>query len=160
MSRLRISGAIPLLTICTFMALTAKTHADAVKRLPFTAETRVQSQSVTCWIFGKQSGTSTGFFLEYFDFSVSLSFHRRCSLQFLSEGRETTPGNLQKIKSVLLRLSGNTGQWISFVLLALWSQPITAAVRFRVQIGPSENCGGRSGNGTHFPARYLVLPCQ
>ena len=80
------------------MALTGKAHADAVKRRPLTAETRVQSQSVTIWIFGKQSGTSRGLFLEYFDFSFSLSFYRFCPLQFLSEGREATPGNLQKTK--------------------------------------------------------------
>jgi hypothetical protein len=51
------------------MALTGKTHADAFKRRPLTAETRAQYQSVTCWIFGRQSGTNTGFFLRERRFS-------------------------------------------------------------------------------------------
>ena len=116
-SRLRTSGAIPLLPVYTFMALTGKAHADAVKRRPLTAETRVQSQSVTIWIFGKQSGTSRGLFLEYFDFSFSLSFYRFCPLQFLSEGREATPGNLQKKNLCFCLCRGTLGnEFLSYCL--------------------------------------------
>ena len=50
--RLRIRGAISLLPLHAFMALTGKTHADALRRRPPTAKARLQSQTVTCWIFG------------------------------------------------------------------------------------------------------------
>jgi len=31
---------------------------------------------------------------------------------------------------------------------------------FWVHVGPRGIYGGRSDNGTHFPARYLVFPCK
>jgi hypothetical protein len=47
--------------------------AQAVSRRPSTAEAVVRSQASPCGICGGQSGTGTGFFPEYFGFSLSVS---------------------------------------------------------------------------------------
>jgi hypothetical protein len=52
---------------------------QAVSRRPLTAEARCRSGPSPCGICGGQSGTGTGFFSEYFSFSLSISFHR-CSI--------------------------------------------------------------------------------
>jgi hypothetical protein len=58
-----------------------------------TAEVRVPSQFSLCANCGGQSGAGTGFFSEYFGFSLSVTFHH-CSIlfyiliPFLSEGQK------------------------------------------------------------------------
>jgi hypothetical protein len=44
---------------------------QAISRGPFTAEVWVQSQVSQCEIYGGRSTTGSGFFSEYFDFTLS-----------------------------------------------------------------------------------------
>jgi hypothetical protein len=48
-----------------------------VSRRPLTAEARVHALVNPRGICGGQSGTGTGFFSEFFGFTLSISFHRR-----------------------------------------------------------------------------------
>jgi hypothetical protein len=51
--------------------------AQVVSRRPLIAEARVRARVNPCGICGGQSGTGTGFSLEFFCFPLSISFHRR-----------------------------------------------------------------------------------
>jgi hypothetical protein len=51
--------------------------AQVVSRRLLTAEARVRSRVNPYGICGGQSGTGTGFSLEFFGFPLSVSFHRR-----------------------------------------------------------------------------------
>jgi hypothetical protein len=61
--------------------------AQAVSRRPPTAEARVRSRVSPCRVCGGQSGTGTGFFLEYFGFLLSISFHP-CSITWKNEKKK------------------------------------------------------------------------
>jgi hypothetical protein len=58
--------------------------AQAVSGRSPTAEDRVRSRVSPCGICGGQSGTGTGFSLEYFGFLLLISFHR-CSITCKNE---------------------------------------------------------------------------
>jgi hypothetical protein len=50
--------------------------AQAVSLRPLTAEAQTRSRVGPCGICGGQSGPGTGFHPEYFEFLLSISFHR------------------------------------------------------------------------------------
>jgi hypothetical protein len=61
--------------------------AQAVSRRSLTAEARVRFRVSPCGICGGQSGTVTAFYLEYFGFPPSISFHR-CSITRKNEKKK------------------------------------------------------------------------
>ena len=159
--RLRISGAMPQLPLYTFMASTGNTQADVVKRRPPTAKARVQSQTVTCLIFGKQSDTSAGFFLRVLRFSRVIIIPSVLSIIVLIRRTRGDSWEPAPKKSLFLLLSGNTGQDISSYCLHFGRNLLPRRPGFEsgsVQGRSTWIYGGRSGGGTNFPARCLVLP--
>jgi hypothetical protein len=65
--------------------------AQVISHQPLTSEARVLPQVTPCGICYGQSGTGTGFSLEFFGFPLSISFHHGLSILIYHLGLNSSP---------------------------------------------------------------------